>query len=196
MTKFFALLLCISFNALALDIGKLAPAFSLPSASGKTIASTQFKDKVVVLEWLNHGCPFVRKHYDSNNMQALQKKYKAQGVVWVSIISSAPGKQGHVSPKVAAEEAKKYNSEATHILIDEDGTVGRAFEAKVTPHMYVLGKDGRIFYQGAIDSIASADQADIAKAENYVARALDATLNGEKIKIDATKAYGCGVKYQ
>lgn len=196
MTKFFALLLCISFNALALDIGKLAPAFSLPSASGKTIASTQFKDKVVVLEWLNHGCPFVRKHYDSNNMQALQKKYKAQGVVWVSIISSAPGKQGHVSPKVAAEEAKKYNSEATHILIDEDGTVGRAFEAKVTPHMYVIGKDGRIFYQGAIDSIASAEQADIAKAENYVARALDATLNGEKIKIDATKAYGCGVKYQ
>ncbi len=191
----YLLLLLLSLPALAVDIGKLAPAFSLPSASGKTITSTQFKDKVVVLEWLNHGCPFVRKHYDSNNMQALQKKYKSQDVVWLSIISSAPGKQGHVTAKVAAEEAKKYNSEASEILIDEDGTVGRAFEAKVTPHMYVIGKDGRIFYQGAIDSIASADKDDVAKAENYVAQALDATIKGEKIKIASTKAYGCGVKY-
>jgi peroxiredoxin len=191
----YLLLLLISLPALAVDIGKLAPAFSLPAASGKTITSTQFKDKVVVLEWLNHGCPFVRKHYDSNNMQALQKKYLAQGVVWLSIISSAPGKQGHVTAKAAAEEAKKYNSQASEILIDEDGTVGRAFEAKVTPHMYVIGKDGRIFYQGAIDSIASADKADVEKAENYVAQALDATIKGEKIKIASTKAYGCGVKY-
>ena len=191
----YLLLLLLSLPALAVDIGKLAPAFSLPSASGKTITSTQFKDKVVVLEWLNHGCPFVRKHYDSNNMQALQKKYKSQGIVWLSIISSAPGKQGHVTAKAAADEAKKYNSEASEILIDEDGTVGRAFEAKVTPHMYVIGKDGRIFYQGAIDSIASADKDDVAKAENYVAQALDATIKGEKIKIASTKAYGCGVKY-
>ena len=191
----YLLLLLLSLPALAVDIGKLAPAFSLPSASGKTITSTQFKDKVVVLEWLNHGCPFVRKHYDSNNMQALQKKYKSQGIVWLSIISSAPGKQGHVTAKAAADEAKKYNSEASEILIDEDGTVGRAYEAKVTPHMYVIGKDGRIFYQGAIDSIASADKDDVAKAENYVAQALDATIKGEKIKIASTKAYGCGVKY-
>jgi hypothetical protein len=191
----YLLVLLLSLPALAVDIGKLAPAFSLPAASGKTITSTQFKDKVVVLEWLNHGCPFVRKHYDSNNMQALQKKYLAQGVVWLSIISSAPGKQGHVTAKAAADEAKKYNSEASEILIDEDGTIGRAFEAKVTPHMYVIGKDGRIFYQGAIDSIASADIDDVAKAENYVARALDATIKGEKIKIASTKAYGCGVKY-
>lgn len=191
----YLLLLLLSLPALAVDIGKLAPAFSLPAASGKTITSTQFKDKVVVLEWLNHGCPFVRKHYDTNNMQSLQKKYLAQGVVWLSIISSAPGKQGHVNAKAAAEEAKKYSSEASEILIDEDGTVGRAFEAKVTPHMYVIGKDGRIFYQGAIDSISSADKADVTKAENYVAQALDATIKGEKIKIASTKAYGCGVKY-
>lgn len=191
----YLLVLLLSLPTLAVDIGKLAPAFSLPAASGKTITSTQFKDKVVVLEWLNHGCPFVRKHYDSNNMQALQKKYLAQGVVWLSIISSAPGKQGHVTAKAAADEAKKYNSEASEILIDEDGTVGRAFEAKVTPHMYVIGKDGRIFYHGAIDSIASADIDDVAKAENYVAQALDATIKGEKIKIASTKAYGCGVKY-
>jgi peroxiredoxin len=191
----YLLLLLLSLPALAVDIGKLAPAFSLPAASGKTITSTQFKDKVVVLEWLNHGCPFVRKHYDTNNMQALQKKYLAQGVVWLSIISSAPGKQGHVSAKAAWDEAKKHNSEASEILIDEDGTVGRAFDAKVTPHMYVIGKDGRIFYQGAIDSIASADKADVEKAQNYVAQALDATIKGEKIKIASTKAYGCGVKY-
>ncbi len=188
-------ILLLSFPVFALEIGKLAPAFSLPSASGKTISSTQYKDKVVVLEWLNHGCPFVRKHYDTNNMQALQKKYKSQNVVWLSIISSAPGKQGHVKAKDALAEAKKYNSEASEILIDEDGTLGRAFEAKVTPHMYVIGKDGRIFYQGAIDSIASTDKEDVAKAENYVSQALDATINNEKIKIASTKAYGCGVKY-
>ena len=195
MTKLFTLLFLLSFNALALDLGKLAPTFSLPSASGKEITLSQYKDKVVVLEWLNHGCPFVRKHYDSNNMQALQKKYTDRGVVWLSIISSAPGKQGYQDAKGAMAEAKKYKSEATEILIDKDGTVGRAFEAKVTPHMFVIGKDARLVYQGAIDSIASADQSDIEKAENYVEKALDATLQGQKIMIASTKAYGCGVKY-
>lgn len=195
MTKFFALLFLLSLNALALDLGKLAPAFSLPSAGGKEISLTQYKDKVVVLEWLNHGCPFVRKHYDSNNMQALQKKYKAQGVIWLSIISSAPGKQGYQEAKGALADAKKYKSEASEVLIDKDGTVGRAFDAKVTPHMFVIGKDGKLVYQGAIDSIASADKSDIEKAENYVEKALDATLQGQKIMIASTKAYGCGVKY-
>lgn len=195
MSKLFSLLLVLSFNTWALEVGKLAPAFSLPSASGKQISLTDYKNKTIVLEWLNHGCPFVRKHYDSNNMQALQKKYKAQGVVWLSIISSAKGKQGHQDAQGALAEAKKYNSQASEILIDQDGTVGRAFEAKVTPHMFVIGKDSKLVYQGAIDSIASSNQADIAQSENYVSQALDSSLKGEKILMPSTKAYGCGVKY-
>ena len=196
MKKFFGLLMLLSLKVGAVEIAKFAPAFSLPSASGKEVSLTQFKNKVVVLEWLNHGCPFVRKHYDSNNMQTLQKKYKEQGVVWLSIISSAKGKQGYQDAPGALAEAKKYNSHASEILIDEDGTVGRAFEAKVTPHMFVINQEGKLAYQGAIDSIASADQADIVKADNYVSQALDATLKNEKVKMPSTKAYGCGVKYQ
>jgi len=194
--KILAAILCLfSLSAFAVENGNLAPAFILPSASGKKISLTSFKGKVVVLEWLNHGCPFVRKHYDSGNMQKLQKDAVAKGVVWLSVISSAEGKQGYVDAKGALADAKKSNSAATEILLDVDGTVGRAFEAKVTPHMYVINKEGRIAYQGAIDDKATADKADIAGATNYVANALDATLNGQKILLGSTKAYGCGVKY-
>jgi len=194
--RILAAVLCLfSLSAFAVENGNLAPAFILPSASGKNVSLTAQKGKVVVIEWLNHGCPFVRKHYDSGNMQKLQKDAVAKGVVWYSIISSAEGKQGHVDAKGALAEAKKYNSAATEILLDVDGTVGRAFEAKVTPHMYVINKEGRLAYQGAIDDKATADQADIKGAKNYVSEALDATLNGQKILLASTKAYGCGVKY-
>jgi hypothetical protein len=190
-----AILFSLALTAQAADSGKLAPAFALKAASGKTVSLTELKGKVVVLEWLNHGCPFVRKHYDSGNMQSLQKDAKAKGVVWLSIISSAPGKQGYVDAKGAVAEAKKYKSEATEILLDADGTVGRAFEAKVTPHMYVINAEGILVYQGAIDDKATADQADIKGARNYVSQALNAVVNGEKIMLQDTKAYGCGVKY-
>lgn len=190
-----ALLLSLTASAFAVDIGKPAPEFTLTSASGKKVSLSSFKGKTVVLEWLNHGCPFVRKHYDSNNMQALQKKYSAQGVVWLSVISSAEGKQGHVTAPEALAEAKKYQSSATEILLDPKGDVGRAFEAKVTPHMYVINAAGALVYQGAIDSVASTDAADIAKSKNYVAQALDATLAGKPVTEASTKAYGCGVKY-
>lgn len=194
--KILAAILClVSLSAFAVETGNLAPAFALPAASGKTVSLTALKGKVVVLEWLNHGCPFVRKHYDSGNMQKLQKDAIAKGVVWYSIISSAEGKQGYVDAKGALADAKKYNSAATEILLDVDGTVGRAFEAKVTPHMYVINKEGRLAYQGAIDDKATADQADIKTAKNYVSEAVDATLNGQKILLASTKAYGCGVKY-
>jgi hypothetical protein len=125
----------------------------------------------------------------------LQKKYKAQGVVWLSIVSSAPGKQGHVDAKGAKADITKYKSEASDVLLDTDGTVGRAFGAKVTPHMYIINKDGLLVYQGAIDSIRSADAADIPKSKNYVALALDATLAGKAVAEAKTEAYGCGVKY-
>lgn len=196
MKKLLLLTIMVSLNVFAVEIGKIAPTFSLPSATGKEINLNQFEGKTVVLEWLNHGCPFVRKHYDSGNMQAIQKKYAEKGVVWLSVISSAKGKQGYVTPKEALAQAKQYKSNASHILIDEDGTVGRAFEAKVTPHMYVINAKGTLVYQGAIDSVSSADPKDIKTAKNYVSEALDATLAGKSVSEASTKAYGCGVKYQ
>lgn len=193
--KFFALLTLLSLSAFAVESGKPAPNFTLSSASGKTINLADYKDKVVVLEWLNHGCPFVRKHYDSNNMQSLQKSWTDKGVVWFSVVSSAPGKQGHVDAAGAQKEQAQYKSAATEILLDPKGDVGRVYEAKTTPHMFVINK-GILTYQGAIDDKASTDQADIKGARNYVNDALGAVVNGQKMKFaETTKAYGCGVKY-
>ena len=190
-----AALCFFSLAASAVETGQLAPAFAIPSASGKTISLTELKGKIVVLEWLNHGCPFVKKHYSSGNMQKLQKDAVAQGVVWLSIRSSAPGQQGHGDAKMALAEAKEHKSNASEVLLDSDGTVGRAYEAKTTPHMYVINKEGRLAYQGAIDDKASADAADVVGARNYVSEAIDALRSGQKIKLASTKAYGCSVKY-
>lgn len=182
-------------QAFAVETGKPAPEFSLAGASGKTHKLSDFKGKTVVLEWLNHGCPFVRKHYDSNNMQTLQATYTGKGVVWLSVVSSAKGKQGYVDAKAALSEKTANKSSATEILLDPTGTVGKAYEAKTTPHMYVIDPKGVLVYQGAIDDKASTDQEDIKGATNYVAAALDATLAGKAVAMGQTKAYGCGVKY-
>lgn len=192
-----ALALCALMisSAYAVDTGTTAPDFSLAAASGKTVKLSDFKGKTVVLEWLNHGCPFVRKHYDSGNMQSLQRTYTGKGVVWLSIISSAEGKQGHVDAKGAAADKVSNKSSATDILLDPTGTVGKTYEAKTTPHMYVINPQGVLVYQGAIDDKASADPADVKSAKNYVAAALDATLSGKTVAIGSTKSYGCGVKY-
>lgn len=192
-----ALALCALMisSAYAVDTGTTAPDFSLAAASGKAVKLSDFKGKTVVLEWLNHGCPFVRKHYDSGNMQSLQRTYTGKGVVWLSIISSAEGKQGHVDAKGAAADKVSNKSSATDILLDPTGTVGKTYEAKTTPHMYVINPQGVLVYQGAIDDKASADPADVKSAKNYVAAALDATLSGKTVAIGSTKSYGCGVKY-
>lgn len=190
------LLFSLAFTAFAAEIGKTAPAFTLKAASGKEISLSDLQGKTVVLEWLNHGCPFVKKHYEAGNMQALQKNYTAKGVVWLSVISSAAGKQGHVDEKGALADISRVKSNASEVLLDPKGVVGSAFEAKVTPHMYVINPEGVLVYQGAIDSISSADPADIPKAKNYVARALDATLAGKAVAEASTKAYGCSVKYE
>lgn len=173
----------------------MAPDFSMSSSEGKKIQLKDLKGKVVVLEWLNHGCPFVRKHYDSGNMQAIQKQFTDQGVVWLSIISSAPGKQGYSTPEKANEDRKKYKSLATHILIDKSGTVGRKYTAKVTPHMFIINKDGEIAYDGAIDSIASADPEDIKKAQPYVVEALNSLTKSRDVKVKSSRPYGCSIKY-
>lgn len=185
-----------SLNVLAaIDNADQAPKFNLKAEDGKFYGLEKYQGKTIVLEWLNHGCPFVRKHYDSGNMQAIQQKYTDQGVVWLSIVSSAEGKQGHVDASGAFREKQQYSSKATHILLDPNGEVGRKYGAKTTPHMFIIDEQGKVVYQGAIDSIPSADKDDIAKAQSYVAMALDEKLAGQEIKIAETKAYGCSVKY-
>ena len=195
--KFLILLFCFLNISLvnAVEVGQVAPSFELRSANGKLIKLKELRGKIVVLEWLNHGCPFIKKHYFSGNMQAMQKKYTQQGVVWLSVISSAKGKQGYSDPDKAKEDRKKLSSFASHILLDTNGKVGMKYEAKTTPHMFVINKDGILSYQGAIDSIASVNVQDIKSATNYVAAALNALIQQKDVEVAKTKPYGCSVKY-
>lgn len=177
------------------EIGKPAPSFTLPTCQSKSVSLSDFKGKVVVLEWTNYSCPFVVKHYGSGNMQKLQADAAAKGVVWLSICSSAPGKQGHAAPADAVKACTERNSAATAYLIDESGATGRAYDAKRTPEMYVINADGILVYHGAIDDKKSADPADIAKAKNFVIAAIDETLAGKPVSTPKTEAYGCSIKY-
>lgn len=174
---------------------QIAPDFTLKNQHGKTVALSQFKGKIVVLEWTNHECPYVKKHYSVQNMQKLQSKYAQKGVVWLSIISSAPGKQGHVTGEDADALSKERSANPTHILLDETGDVGRLYNAKTTPHMFVINESGNIVYQGAIDSNSSSNPDTIASADNYVVQALDSLLSGQSVAVSKTKPYGCSVKY-
>jgi peroxiredoxin len=189
-----ALALVPSIQA-APEIGKPAPEFTLVDSNGTSHNLSDFKGKVVVLEWLNHGCPFVVKHYASNNMQTLQKDYTAKGVVWLSIVSSAEGEQGYMTPEETNKAKEEKGSAATAILLDTDGKVGRLYNAKTTPEMFVINAEGILVYAGAIDSIKSANKDDVAKAENYVKAALDSVLAGEPVATPQTKPYGCSIKY-
>ncbi len=201
----FSLLVALLFSgtAVAVETGKPAPGFTLPGSDGKKYSLEQYKGKVVVLEWLNHGCPFVKKHYNEKytNMQKLQKKYTGKEIVWLSIISSAEGKQGFSTPAKAEKDRKAKGASASAILIDKTGKVGRLYDAKTTPHMFVINPVGTLVYQGAIDDKPSADPADIPAAKNYVAKALDWAINpanaGSKSAFapGSTKPYGCSVKY-
>ena len=190
-----ALLLTTAAYA-AVAVEKKAPDFRLQGADGKTYRLADYAGKTVVLEWVNFGCPFVRKHYDSKNMQALQQTYTDSGVVWLSICSSAPGKQGHYeSGDPLNAQLKKESAVPTAYLVDADGAVGRAFGARTTPHMFVINPEGNIAYAGGIDDIRSANAADIPKATNYVAAALDALFAGDQIVQSSSAPYGCSVKY-
>jgi peroxiredoxin len=177
------------------EIGKPAPAFTLPTCESKSVSLSDFKGKVVVLEWTNYSCPFVVKHYGSGNMQKLQADAAAKGVVWLAICSSAPKQQGHATPADALKACTERNSAATAYLIDESGATGRAYGAKRTPEMYVINADGILVYKGAIDDKKSVDPADIATAKNLVAAAIDETLAGKPVSTAETEAYGCSVKY-
>ncbi len=177
------------------NAGTAAENFTLTDSHGKTHNLSDYKGKYVVVEWLNHGCPFVVKHYSSGNMQSLQKKYTEKGVIWLSIISSAPGKQGHSTPDEANAAAKEKGASPTAILIDEDGKVGKLYGARTTPHMFVISPEGTILYQGAIDNVRSTDVEDIKGATNYVGQALDEAMSGRAVSVSATQPYGCAVKY-
>lgn len=172
-----------------------APGFTLPDGHGNEHSLSDFEGKIVVLEWVNHGCPFVVKFYRGGHMQALQAEMAEKGVVWLSINSSAPGLQGWKTPEdqLRAIEEKGINAHA--VLIDEDGTVGRAYGARTTPHMFVIDPAGNLVYQGAIDSVRSTNPADIPEARNYVREAVAALLAGEPVPVARTQPYGCSVKY-
>ena len=182
-------------SSFAKEVGKPAPAFTAKTAKGTEVSLASYKDKVVVLEWVNFDCPFVKKHYSSKNMQALQAAYTEKGVVWLTINSSAEGKQGHLTAEKFVEKATAEGGKATELLLDADGKVGKAYDAKVTPHMMIIGKDGNLAYSGAIDSNASTKAEDVASADKLFANALDAVLAGKEVTNATNKPYGCGVKY-
>ncbi len=176
-------------------IGQPAPAFSAVDAAGKTRSLAQFKGKTVVLEWTNDGCPYVKKHYNAGNMQKLQQDAAKAGTVWLSIISSAPGKQGYVDAAGASELTRTRGAEPAAVLLDPKGDVGRLYEAQTTPHMFVIDKAGVLRYMGAIDDQPSTEAASLAKARNYVSEALGSLAAGKPVAETATDPYGCSVKY-
>lgn len=175
--------------------GQMAPNFTLPSFKGSQFELTKNKGSYVVLEWLNYGCPYVKKHYGAGNMQALQKEFTKKGVRWVSIISSAEGKQGYSDPETAKKDYKENGSFASDVLLDKTGKVGRMYAAKTTPHMFILGPDGNVLYNGAIDDTPSTDQDDIKNSKNFVRDAINLAMKGKKIPKAKNQPYGCSVKY-
>lgn len=177
-------------------VGQPAPSFAAVDSKGQQHKLADFKGKVVVLEWTNHDCPYVQKHYKSSNMQNLQKQAKQAGVVWLSVISSAPGQQGHVDGAKADELTASRHAVPTAVLLDPQGEIGKAYDARTTPHMYVIDAKGVLRYAGGIDSIASTKPADIEKADPFFKTALESVLKGENVTQSVTRPYGCSVKYK
>ena len=176
-------------------IGEPAPAFSAVDTAGKTRSLSEFKGKTVILEWTNDGCPYVKKHYNAGNMQKLQQEAAADGAVWLSIISSAPGKQGYVDAAGANQLTASRGAKPAAVLLDPKGDVGRAYDAQTTPHMFVIDKTGVLRYMGALDDQPTTDASTLPKARNYVKEALVSVKAGAKVAETATDPYGCSVKY-
>lgn len=196
--RLFVLMAVFCFVPLAqasVNTGAMAPDFSLPGSDGKTYELADFRGKTVILEWTNHDCPYVQKHYDSGNMQALQKQTAEGGMIWFSVISSSPGSQGHVSADQASELTRSRNAQPTSVLLDPAGDVGRMYGARTTPHMYIIAPDGKLVYQGAIDDRPSARMSSLEGANNYLLAALDDMKANRPVQTPQTSAYGCSIKY-
>lgn len=177
------------------EIGQAAPDFRVVDTTGEYHSLSDFEGQTVVLEWTNHDCPFVVKHYATDNMQGLQSEMTEAGAAWLTVISSYPGTQGHVSPEQADELTESRGAAPTAVLLDEQGDMGRAYAARVTPHMYVIDAEGILRYAGGIDSIPSANHDDVERADPYFANAARQVLNGEEVSRPVTRPYGCTVKY-
>lgn len=176
-------------------VGEPAPAFTLPDTDGEQHRLSDYEGKYVVLEWLNFECPFVGKHYGTGNMQQLQKTFTKKDVVWLSIVSSAKGKQGYYPPAEMKAQKKKHDAHMSAILMDPSGEVGRTYEATVTPHMYVINPEGTLIYKGGIDDKPTTDEADVKGATNYVKNALTQAMNGQEVRPKTAPPYGCTIKY-
>ena len=181
--------------AAAAKVGEPAPDFTTSSTTGSPVSLGSYKGKIVVLEWTNHECPYVRKHYETGNMQTLQREATSQGVIWLTLISSAKGEQGYVTAAQADELTRSRKASPTAVLLDEPGVVGRMYGATNTPHMYVVDRTGMLVYAGAIDDRPTTRRADVPGANNYVRAALDAVAASQPVKTPITRAYGCTVKY-
>jgi alkyl hydroperoxide reductase subunit AhpC len=180
----------------AAKVGDAAPEFTATASNGKTVRLADYRGKFVVLEWHNNGCPYVGKHYNSGNMQRLQKHWTSQGVVWFTILSSAPGKQGYVTASEENNYLTKEQAAPTAALLDPTGDIGHLYDAKTSPQMVVINPQGVVIYSGAIDDKPTTDLQDVQGATNYVSLALEESMAGEPVKIPATRPYGCSVKYR
>ena len=192
----FSAIVFLITTALAVKVGDPAPGFTAIDSHGKPQKLSDYKGKYVVLEWHNQGCPYTRKHYESGNMQQLQKKWTDKGVVWLTVISSGPGMQGFVTPTQEDEYLQKMHASPTAVLMDVTGTLGHLYDAKTTPEMFVISPDGTVVYEGAIDDHPTTDQKDIAGAKNYVDAALSEAMASKPVTEAATRPYGCSVKYK
>jgi len=183
-------------GAAAVKPGAPAPGFTAPDISGRMVNLGQYAGKIVILEWTNDGCPFVQKHYDSGNMQTLQRRYTQEGNIWLTIVSSAPGEEGYVTPAAAKADLARWKAAPTDYLLDPEGVVGHLYDARATPHMVVIDRSGNIAYMGAIDDTPSTHLADVQTAKNYLVAALDEIAAGKPVTVASTRAYGCSIKYK
>jgi peroxiredoxin len=190
-----ASLVFASASAFAVRVGDPAPDFTGTGSNGRTQTLSQYKGKYVVLEWSNRDCPFTRKHYESGNMQSLQKEWTAKGVVWLTVLSSAPGQEGYVTASEENAQLARVHAAPTAAVLDPSGRIGREYEAKTTPDMYVIDPSGKLIYAGAIDDHPTPDADDIKVSKNYVSEALTQAMAGGAVAPSSTRPYGCSVKY-
>jgi peroxiredoxin len=194
-TMALAAVFAFTLSAFAAKVGDPAPDFTGTDSQGQQQKLSEYRGKFVVLEWTNNGCPYTRKHYSSGNMQSLQKEWTAKGVIWLTILSSAPGEQGYMTAADENAYIAKVHADPTAAILDPKGTIGREYEARTTPHMFVIDPSGKLIYAGAIDDHATSDPGDIKSSKNYVSEALSEAMAGKPVAVSSTRPYGCSVKY-